>query len=76
MRLSGAWHLSPWASVTGNVQYDTVSEIVGLFTRLRWILTPGSDFFLVYTQNWQSAADRLYTLSRCATTKINYTHRF
>ena len=82
VRLSGAWHLSPWASVTGNVQYDTVSEIVGLFTRLRWILTPGSDFFLVYTQNWQYDRTavvrdaRLLTLSRGATTKINYTHRF
>ena len=80
VRLSGAWHLSPWTSVTGNLQYDTVSEIVGLFTRLRWILTPGSDFFLVYTQNWQYdptvIRDRFVTLSRGATTKINYTHRF
>ena len=81
VRLSGAWHLSPWTSVTGNIQYDTVSEIVGLFARLRWILTPGSDFFLVYTQNWQydrtSLNDaRFVTLSRGATTKINYTHRF
>ena len=81
VRLSGAWHLSPWASVTGNVQYDTVSEIVGLFTRLRWILTPGSEFFLVYTHNWQydrtAVVDaRFLTLSRGVTTKINYTHRF
>ena len=82
VRLSGAWHLSPWASVTGNVQYDTVSDIVGLFTRLRWILTPGSDFFFVYTQNWQYDRTavvrdaRFLTLSRGATTKINYTHRF
>ena len=82
VRLSGAWHLSPWAAVTGNVQYDTVSEIVGLFTRLRWILTPGSDFFLVYTHNWQYDRTavvrdaRFLTLSRGVTTKINYTHRF
>ena len=80
VRVSGAWHLSPWTSVTGNVQYDTVSEVVGLFTRLRWILTPGSDFFFVYTQNWQydpaAIRDRFLTLSRGATTKMNYTHRF
>jgi hypothetical protein len=79
-RVSGAWQASPWVSVTGNVQYDTVSEVVGLFTRLRWILTPGSDFYLVYTQNWQyeplALRDRFVTLSRGATTKINYTHRF
>ena len=82
VRFSGAWHLNPWASVTGNVQYDTVSEIVGLFTRLRWILTPGSDFFLVYTHNWQYDPTavvrdaRFLTRSRGVTTKINYTHRF
>ena len=58
------------------MQYDTITQIAGLYTRLRWILRPGSDFYFVYTENWQSAADRLQTLSRGATTKINYTHRF
>ncbi len=76
MRLVGDWHISPWSSVTGNVQYDNVSEIAGLYTRLRWILQPGNDLFVVYTQNWQYSAARLYTLSRGATTKLNYTHRF
>lgn len=80
VRMSGAWHLSPWTSVTGNIQYDSVSEIVGLFARLRWILRPGSEFFLVYTQNWQydltKIHDRFLTLSRGATTKLNYTYQF
>ena len=77
-RLSGSWHASPWVSVTGNLQYDTVSQIAGLFTRLRWILQPGSDFYFVYTQNWQyeDLDRRFLTVSRGATTKINYTHRF
>ena len=76
IRLIGSWHLSPWASLSGNLQYDTVSQIAGLYTRLRWILEPGSDFYFVYTQNWQDTGDRFSTLSRGATTKINYTHRF
>ncbi len=76
LRLIGSWHASPWISLDGNVQYDTITQIAGLYTRLRWILRPGSDFYFVYTENWQSAADRLQTLSRGATTKINYTHRF
>ena len=76
VRLATSWHLSPWASLSGNLQYDTVSQIAGLFTRLRWILQPGSDFFFVYTQNWQYTDDGLFTLSRGATTKINYTYRF
>ena len=76
VRLRGGWHPSPWVSVSGNVQYDTVTEIIGLYTRVRWILRPGSDLYFVYTENWQSLHDRFTTLSRGATTKINYTHRF
>jgi hypothetical protein len=76
LRLIGSWHASPWISLDGNVQYDTITQITGLFARFRWILRPGSDFYFVYTENWQSLDDRLQTLSRGATTKMNYTHRF
>ena len=76
------WQMSPWVSFTNNIQYDDVSEIVGLFAKFRWIITPGSDLFFVYTHNWQNMDGglldrfRLTTLSRGATTKINYTYRF
>jgi len=80
-QLSGGWQFSPWAALTGNIQYDDGSELVGLFARFRWIVRPGNDFFLVYTHNWDNLGDRLQDLqfstrSRGATTKINYTHRF
>ena len=80
-RVEGAWDISPWSSVTGNVQYDNVSEIVGLFLKARWIIAPGNDLFLVYTQNWQNLSvdplDRRFsTLSRGGSTKLNYTFRF
>ena len=75
-RVAGSWHVSPWTSVTGNLQYDTVSQVAGLYTRLRWILEPGSDFYFVYTHNWQDTDEGLLTLSRGATTKLNYTYRF
>ena len=76
LRVLGSWHMSPWASLDANLQYDTVTKVAGLYTRLRWILRPGSDFYFVYTENWQSTDDRLLTLSRGVTTKLNYTHRF
>jgi hypothetical protein len=76
LQTEGQWHINPWASVTGIVQYDNVSQIAGLYTRLRWILTPGSDLFFVYTHNWLSELDRWITLERQGTTKINYTYRF
>ncbi len=80
-RLNTAWDISPWSSVTGNVQYDDVSEIIGLFLKTRWIIAPGNDLYLVYTQNWQNLrADQLdqrfTTLSQGGSTKLNYTFRF
>ena len=80
-RLNTAWDISPWSSVTGNVQYDDVSEIIGLFLKTRWIVAPGNDLYLVYTQNWQNLrADQLdqrFTmLSQGGSTKLNYTFRF
>src|SRR5690606_31510644 len=35
------WNASPWVSATSQLQYDNQSELVGLFTRVRWIVTPG-----------------------------------
>ena len=81
VRLSGSWNLSPLTSFTGNVQYDDVSRVVGLFARARWIVRPGSDVFLVWTHNWQNEVARLLdreftTLSRGGAIKVNYSFRF
>jgi len=81
LRFSGGWHISPWTSITGNVQYDDVTDIAGLFVKFRWIIRPGSDLFIVYTHNWQNYGNNfedinLSTLSKAAITKINYTFRF
>ena len=86
-RFEGGFDPSPWVGFTSQLQYDNQSEIIGLFARLRWILTPGNDVFLVYTHNWQDfGADMdvipnpneegFRTLSRGATIKLNYTYRF
>lgn len=81
-RVESGWDASPWVSLNGNVQYDDVSDLVGLFAKLRWIVKPGNDVFLVYTHNWQQSysndiLDRRYaTLSRGAAIKVNYTYRF
>lgn len=80
-RLSGSWNLNPLASFTGNIQYDDVSRVVGLFARMRWIVRPGSDVFLVWTHNWQDqilpGGHRGFdTLSRGGALKVNYSYRF
>ncbi|HSG49370.1 MAG TPA: DUF5916 domain-containing protein, partial [Longimicrobiales bacterium] len=83
VRLNGGWDISPWASLTTNVQYDDVSEVLGLFGLLRWIVTPGNEVFLVFTQNWERLGPeedildrRFSTLSRGASVKVNYTWRW
>ncbi len=81
LRLSWAWNLSPWTSLTGNVQYDDLSEVVGVYARLRWTVQPGNDVFLVWSNNWlyddgPLADSRFSTLSRGGALKFNYTLRF
>ena len=80
--MSSGWDVTPLVSVTGNVQYDDESEIVGLFMRTRWILQPGNELFVVFTQNWQNLGVGLFdrnteflTLSRGGSVKLNYTYR-
>ena len=80
-RLSGSWNLNPLASFTGNIQYDDVSRVVGLFARARWIVRPGNEVFLVWTHNWLNepevrGSSRFTTLSRGGALKANYSYRF
>ena len=80
--VEGQWNPSPWVSFTNQVQYDNVSEIVGLFARVRWIVNPGNDIYFVYTHNWQNLGaglldnPDLIMLSRGGSVKMNYTYRF
>ena len=82
IQVSSGWDVTPLVSLTGNVQYDDASEIVGLFMRTRWILQPGNELFIVFTQNWQNLGTGLFdrdaeflTLSRGGSVKLNYTYR-
>jgi hypothetical protein len=67
----------PWVSLSSNVQYDTVSRIIGWQARFRWILSPGNDLYLVYTHNWESdPAGFIDTANNKLASKFVYTHRF
>lgn len=54
--LETEWNPSPWVSLTNQLQYDSRSEIVGFFARVRWIIEPGNDLYLVYTHNWRDCS--------------------
>ncbi len=79
--LETEWDPTPDVSAIVQIQYDDVSELVGVFARLRWIVRPGSNIFLVYRHNWENRGAGLFddrhlvTVSQGASLKLNYTYR-
>tara|TARA_Y100000590_G_scaffold188339_2_gene214656 strand:- start:5643 stop:7865 length:2223 start_codon:yes stop_codon:yes gene_type:complete len=72
---------TPRTAIFSNVQYDNVSEALGLFAKFQHTIQPGSDFYLVYTHNWISEGEKIFdfdlvTASRISSLKLNYTLRF
>jgi len=77
-RLVGETQFSPWIALVNNLQYDSVSDVLGWQSRFRWIVRPGSDVYFVYTHNWVESPqlNRFETLDRRLASKVLYTHRF
>lgn len=68
---------TPDISISTNVQYDNVSQLLGTNSRFRWIITPGTDIFLVYNHNWvNDPLERWATIQSGLALKAVYTHRF
>lgn len=75
-RLNLSFDLSPWVSLNSFIQWDNLSNDLGINNRFRWIVSPGNEFLIVYTHNWQEQLERWTTLNNTATMKAIYTHRF
>ena len=77
-RLVGETQFTPFMALVNNVQYDSVSRVLGWQSRFRWIVTPGNDVYVVYTHNWEDdpVLNRFDTLERRLASKVLYTHRF
>ena len=71
-------YLSPRLGLMNYVQYDDVSNELGLNTRFRWELTPGNVVYLVYSKNWErrwDPASRFYPLEERGIFKITLSIR-
>jgi hypothetical protein len=63
---------------TSFVQYDNVSELIGINSRLHWIPEAGREMYLVFNQGLQDfdRDDRFRTTQTDIVAKIGYTFRF
>ena len=71
------YSFTPFITLANFVQYDTDSRNIGLQSRLRWILKPGNEFFVVLNHSWQeNALDRFESAQTRFRIKLNYAFRF
>jgi hypothetical protein len=68
-------NVSPDLSLASYVQYDTITDSVGVNTRLRWTFRPEADLFVVYNHNVRSVVDRWRLDSNQLVMKIQYAWR-
>jgi hypothetical protein len=68
-------NVSPDLSVASYVQYDTITDSVGVNTRLRWTFRPEADLFIVYNHNIRSVVDRWQLDSNQLVMKVQYAWR-
>jgi hypothetical protein len=71
--------VSPFLSFSNLIQYDNQSRNLGWQSRVRWILRPGNDFFLVFSQGWLQDPARDYRFAAQdskVSGKLQYTFRF
>ena len=64
--------------LTGDLQYDNVSEEIGINGRVRWTVQPGSDVYFVVNQSLAKVGpERRYeSVAREAVAKVGWTWRF
>ena len=58
------------------IQYDNLTEEVGLNSRLRYIVKPGNDLYVVFNKGFVSRDGRLQSYSTEAVAKFGWTVRF
>jgi hypothetical protein len=62
-----------WVSV---LQYDNLSDTMGLNSRLRWEIEPGREVSFVVNQNWDAGPDTIAPTKMELTAKVAWTFRY
>ena len=58
------------------LQYDNVSDVLGINSRLRWIFTPGRELFIVLNQSFEDTRGKLRRGRLEPLAKLGWTFRF
>ncbi len=77
--LRADYSFTPFLSVSNLVQFDNESRNLGWQSRLRWIIRPGNDLFLVFNQGWLQDERGGFKFRPAGTRlagKVQYTFRF
>jgi hypothetical protein len=69
-------NFSPDLSWTNVIQYDNVSDSVGLNSRLRWEVESGNELFLVFNQGYEVDNSSIVPRTTQAIGKVGWTFRF
>jgi hypothetical protein len=68
-------NVSPDLSIASYTQYDTVSDSIGVNTRVQWTFRPVGDLFVVYNHNVRSLLERWQLESNQLLVKLQYAWR-
>jgi hypothetical protein len=58
------------------IQHDNVSDIVGVYSRIRWTVRPGSDVYLVFKHGFDTEDVRFSKTTNEVAAKLGWTFRF
>jgi hypothetical protein len=73
------YSVSPLLTFFNLVQFDNESRNLGWQSRVRWILRPGNDVFLVFSQGWiqdEARGLKFHPIEAKLAGKVQYTFRF
>lgn len=68
--------MNPFISNSNNVQFDSVSRVLGWQSRFRWTVKPGNDVYVVWLNNWLDTSTGLTPVDRNAAMKAIYNYGF
>ncbi len=68
--------VNPFISNSNNVQFDSVSRVLGWQSRFRWTVKPGNDVYVVWLNNWLDTSTGLTPVDRNAAMKAIYNYGF